>query len=543
MYIQPSKRDKGEQDMAVQADFIIENAKIFTSDPDMPQAEAVAVKGNRIIYVGTNDGAKEFQASSTRIIDGQRRTLTPGLIDSHFHLLWGAISMGSAQLYEAASLEDVKRILQEFAEKNKTADWVDGRGIRYNVISTRQQLDEIIPDRPVYINAFDGHTSWANTKALEMAGILQPGKEAEGNGVIVRDANGIATGELRETAISLVSSLIPEPSAARKRELLKMTMAHMNSTGLTSVHNMNGDMEELMTFAAVEDAGEMTVRVYEPYHIKPETTEEMLKEAAEMAKVKGEFVRGGAAKFFMDGVWESYTALNIEPYADDPDAEPDGIYSLEHFTRMATLCDKMGLQIFVHCCGDGAVRRTLDGYEAVQQSNGKRDSRHRIEHIEVIHPDDLPRFKQLGVLPSMQTSHAPFSIAEGDIWPARVGPQRWHLSFAWRDILNAGNTISYGSDWPVAPYDPLFNFHAGMNRQKWSADDPDQTLTLEELIHGYTRDAAYAEFMEHEKGQIKVGYLADMVLFSHDLFSLDQKDIRQAKPVLTMVNGKVVFEA
>ncbi len=543
MYIQPSKRDKGEQDMAVQADFIIENAKIFTSDPDMPQAEAVAVKGNRIIYVGTNDGAKEFQASSTRIIDGQRRTLTPGLIDSHFHLLWGAISMGSAQLYEAASLEDVKRILQEFAEKNKTADWVDGRGIRYNVISTRQQLDEIIPDRPVYINAFDGHTSWANTKALEMAGILQPGKEAEGNGVIVRDANGIATGELRETAISLVSSLIPEPSAARKRELLKMTMAHMNSTGLTSVHNMNGDMEELMTFAAVEDAGEMTVRVYEPYHIKPETTEEMLKEAAEMAKVKGEFVRGGAAKFFMDGVWESYTALNIEPYADDPDAEPDGIYSLEHFTRMATLCDKMGLQIFVHCCGDGAVRRTLDGYEAVQQSNGKRDSRHRIEHIEVIHPDDLPRFKQLGVLPSMQTSHAPFSIAEGDIWPARVGPQRWHLSFAWRDILNAGNTISYGSDWPVAPYDPLFNFHAGMNRQRWAADDPNQTLTLEELIHGYTRDAAYAEFMEHEKGQIKVGYLADMVLFSHDLFSLDQKDIRQAKPVLTMVNGKVVFEA
>lgn len=542
MYIQPSKRDKGEQDMAVQADFIIENAKIFTSDPDMPQAEAVAVKGNRIIYVGINDGAKEFQASSTRIIDGRGRTLTPGLIDSHFHLLWGAISMGSAQLYEAASLEDVKRILQEFAEKNKTADWVDGRGIRYNVISTRQQLDEIIPDRPVYINAFDGHTSWANTKALEMAGILQPGKEAEGNGVIVRDANGIATGELRETAISLVSSLIPEPSEARKRELLKMTMAHMNSTGLTSVHNMNGDMEELMTFAAVEDAGEMTVRVYEPYHIKPETTEEMLKEAAEMAKVKGEFVRGGAAKFFMDGVWESYTALNIEPYADDPDAEPDGIYSLEHFTRMATLCDKMGLQIFVHCCGDGAVRRTLDGYEAVQQSNGKRDSRHRIEHIEVIHPDDLPRFKQLGVLPSMQTSHAPFSIAEGDIWPARVGPQRWHLSFAWRDILNAGNTISYGSDWPVAPYDPLFNFHAGMNRQKWSADDPDQTLTLEELIHGYTRDAAYAEFMEHEKGQIKVGYLADMVLFSHDLFSLDQKDIRQAKPVLTMVNGKVVFE-
>lgn len=529
--------------MTPKADFIIENAKIFTSNKDMPYAEAVAVKGNRIIYVGTNEGAKEFNDQNTRVVDGQGRTLTPGFIDSHFHLLWGAISMGGAQLYDAKDMNDVQTILLEHAGKNKTTEWIEGRGVRYDVIANRHELDAIIADKPIYINAYDGHTSWANTKALELAGILQPGKEAEGNGVIVRDEHGVATGELRETAIDLVSSLIPEPSEARKRELLKMTMTRMNATGVTSVHNMNGDMEELMTFAAAEDAGEMTVRVYEPYHIKPETTEDMLSEAAEMAKVRGEFVRGGAAKFFMDGVWESYTALNVEPYADDPNAQPDGIYSLEHFTRMATLCDKMGLQIFVHCCGDGAVRRTLDGYEAVQKSNGKRDSRHRIEHIEVYHPDDLPRFKELGVLPSMQTSHAPFSISEGDVWPSRVGKQRWHLSFAWRDVLNAGNTIAYGSDWPVAPFDPMINLNVGLNRQKWDESNPDQNLTLEELIVGYTRDAAYAEFMENEKGQIKEGYLADLVLFSHDLFALPKADILQAKPVMTMVNGKVVFEA
>jgi len=529
--------------MAVKADYIIENAKIFTSNADMPWAEAVAIQGNRIVYAGTTTGANSFKAESTRIINGQGRTLTPGFIDSHFHLLWGSISMGGAQLYDAKNIADVKTILQEFRENNKTAEWIDGRGVRYDVIQNRHELDEIVPDKPVYINAYDGHTSWANTKALELAGILQPGKEAEGNGVIVRDENGIATGELRETAMGLVSSLIPEPSEARKRELLKMTMARINSTGVTSVHNMNGDMEELMTYAAVEDAGEMTVRVYEPYHIKPETTEEMLKEAAEMAKVKGEFVRGGAAKFFMDGVWESYTALNVDAYADNAEAAPDGIYSLEHFTRMATLCDKMGLQIFVHCCGDGAVRRTLDGYEAVQRSNGKRDSRHRIEHIEVYHPDDLPRFKQLGVLPSMQTSHAPFSISEGDVWPSRVGKQRWHLSFAWRDVLNAGNQIAFGSDWPVAPFDPMINLHVGLNREAWAEGVPSHNLTLEELIIGYTRNAAYAEFMENEKGQIKEGFLADLVLFSHDLFALDPKEIMTAKPVMTMVNGKVVFEA
>lgn len=528
--------------MTTKAELIITNAKIFTSDEANPHAEAVAVKGKRIVYVGTHEGVQEFKDAATRVVDGQGHTVTPGFIDSHFHLLWGAIWSGAAQLYEVKDLNDLKVVLLEHADKNKTSDWVEGRGIRYNIVSNRHELDAIISDRPIYINAYDGHTSWANTKALELAGIFQPGKEAEGNGVIVRDGNGLATGELRETATGLVSDLIPKPSEARKRELLKMTMQRMNAAGVTSVHNMNGDMEELMTFAAVEDAGEMTVRVYEPYHIKPETTEEMLNEAAEMAKVKGEFVRGGAAKFFMDGVWESYTALNVEPYADNPEAKPDGIYSLEHFTRMATLCDKMGLQIFVHCCGDGAVRRTLDGYEAVQRSNGKRDSRHRIEHIEVIHPDDVPRFKQLGVLPSMQTSHAPFSINEGDVWPTRVGKQRWHLSFAWRDILNAGNRISYGSDWPVAPYDPMINMHVGLNREPWAEGVPSHNLTLEELIIGYTRDAAYAEFMENEKGQIKEGYLADLVLFSHDLFALPQKDIMEAKPVMTVVNGKVVFE-
>ncbi|MCB0119239.1 MAG: amidohydrolase, partial [Anaerolineales bacterium] len=393
--------------MSAKADLVINNAKIFTSNKDMPYAEAVVIKGNRIIHVGTNESVQDFINTSTRVIDGEGRTVTAGFIDSHFHLLWGAIWSGSAQLYNAKDFKDVKAILEEYAAQNKTAQWVDGRGIKYGIIENREQLDELFPDRPVYINAYDGHTSWVNTKALEMAGILKPENDAANNEDIVRDENGFATGELHESALDLVDNLIPEPDEARKRELLKTSIARINAAGITSVHNMNGDMQELMTFAALEDSGEMTLRVYEPYHVKPETTEEMLKEAAEMAKVQGEFVRGGAAKFFMDGVWESYTALNIEPYADDPSAKPEGLYSAEHFTRMATLCDKMGLQIFVHCCGDGAVRRTLDGYESVQRSNGKRDSRHRVEHIEVIHPDDLPRFKELGVIASMQTSHAP----------------------------------------------------------------------------------------------------------------------------------------
>jgi predicted amidohydrolase YtcJ len=478
------------------------------------------------------------------VIDAQGKTLLPGFIDSHFHLLWGCIWLGSAQLQEVKTKEDLKKILLDFASENKTTAWLDGRGIKYGVISTRQELDAIIADRPVYVGAYDGHTAWANTKALEMAGILHPGKEIGPNGIVVRGEDGLATGELREEdAMKAVHGLVPEPSEARKRELLKLGMKQITATGVTSVHNMNGDMQEMMTYAAVEDAGEMLLRVYVPYWVKPDATEEMLAEAAEMKKVQGEFARGGAAKFFMDGVWESYTALNLDPYADDPDATEDGIWSLERFTQMAAACDKLGLQIFVHCCGDGAVRRTLDGYEAVQKLNGKRDSRHRVEHIEVIHPDDMPRFKELDVIASMQPIHSPLTGQDADVWLTRTGPQRWPLSFAWRDLKNAGARLVFGSDWTVAPFNPMLGLYAALNRQKWEPDNPDQRLTLEETLIGYTRDAAYAEFQEHEKGQLKEGYLADMVLLSDDIFQVPPEELKDVKPLFTMVDGKMVYEA
>jgi predicted amidohydrolase YtcJ len=526
------------------ADIILHNARIFTSDELNPRAEAVAVQGNRIVYVGENQGAEKLRRDKTRVIDGLGRTLTPGFIDTHVHLLWGAIWMGNAQLQKANSLDELRNILLEFSEGNKTSEWVVGRGIRYSIVSTRQELDGIIADRPVYIGAFDGHTGWANTRALEMAGILKDDGREMQNGIVVRDEHGVAAGELREyEAINAVTRLIPLPDDNRKRELLKMAIHEFNKTGITSVHNMNGDMQELMAYAALEDAGEMNMRVYVPFHVRPETTEEQLKEAAEMADVQMEYVRGGAAKFFMDGVWESYTAFNLDPYADNPDAGMIApIFPLDHFVRMASMCDRMGMQIAVHCCGDGAVRQTLDGYQKIQELNGRRDSRHRIEHIEVCQPQDMPRFRELGVIASMQTSHAPPNLADDMVWTKRVGRERWGISFPWRSLKNAGAHLCFGSDWTVAPFDPLINMYVGLNREKWSPDEADQRLTLEELLLGYTRDAAYVEFKEHEKGQIKEGFLADMVLFSHDLFALKPEDIMSARPVLTLIDGRVVFE-
>ncbi|HEY3475842.1 MAG TPA: amidohydrolase, partial [Anaerolineales bacterium] len=458
--------------MPTSADFVIQNASIFTSDPSNPNAEAVAVTGNRIVYVGTNEGVQSFKDRSTRVINGHGHTLTPGFIDTHVHLLWGSVWMSNAQLQEVRTKEDLKKVLLEYSNENKTNPWVAGRGIKYDIVSTRQELDEIILDRPVYIGAYDGHTGWANTKALEIAGILSNNGREMANGII-RNENGFATGELREDdAMRVVRDLLPIPDTDRKRELLKLAIRKFNATGITSVHNMNGDMEELMAYAALEDAGEMNIRIYVPYHVKPEATEEMLAEAVEMAKVQMDYVRGGAAKFFMDGVWESYTAFNIDPFADEPDVKVEPIFSLEHFTRMAGLCDKMGMQVAVHCCGDGAVRQALDGYEAIQKINGKRDSRHRIEHIEVCQPSDMPRFKELGVIASMQTSHAPLSQEDDMVWTGRTGPQRWPISFPWRSLKDAGAHLSLGSDWTVAPFDPMVNLHVALNRNKWASTDP-----------------------------------------------------------------------
>ena len=530
--------------MSPTADIIINNAKVFTSDELNLQAEAVAIKGNRILYVGSNEGAGSLMGNSTRVIDGQGHTLTAGFIDAHVHLLSGSIWMGAAQLQDVRTRENLKNILIRSADQNKTQAWLTGRGIKYGIVSTRQELDEIIPDRPLYIGAFDGHTAWANTKAFEAAGILYEDKREMANGIIVRDLNGLATGELREgDAMDAVLELVPQSDSNRKRELLRLAIQKFNAAGITSVHNMNGDMGELMAYAALEDAGEMNLRIYVPFEVKPEATEEMLAEAVEMSKIKMDYVRGGAVKFFMDGVWESYTAFNIHPYADAPNTKVEPIFSLEHFTRMAALCDQMGLQIAVHCCGDGAVRQTLDGYAAIQKMNGKRDSRHRVEHIEVCQPEDMPRFKELGVIASMQASHAPFSRADDLVWTDRTGPQRWPFAFPWRSLKNAGATLALGSDWTVAPFDPMFNINVALNRTKYTPFDPDQRLTLEECILAYTRDAAYTEFMENEKGQVKEGYLADLVLFSHDLFELEPEEITTAKPVLTMVDGRIVFGA
>jgi len=531
------------------ANTLITRARVFTADPDHPHAEAVAVRGQRIVFVGSAEEAEGWRGPRTRVIDGQGRTLMPGFIDSHFHLLWGSLELGDIQLGEAKTLEGLTTAVRAFANEHPDIPWLVGRGLSYAILPdkqplTRQRLDAVISARPLIVFAFDTHTAWANTEALRRANLLKDGRTVSPNSEIVLGPDGLAQGELREPgAYRPVMDLIPPPDEARKRALLHQGLAEAAACGVTSVHNMDGNAEDLARYAALEDVGELTLRIYVPYSVTPHTPLEALAEAAALRDAySSDMVRSGCAKFFMDGVIESYTALLLDDYADRPGHRGGALFSAEHFTRMATEADRLGLQIFVHAIGDGAVRRTLDGYEAARRAHGPRDSRHRVEHIELIHPDDLPRFAQLGVIASMQPLHAPPAALDADVWLARVGGSRWQLGFAWQTLREAGAHLAFGSDWPVVTQNPMLGVHRALNRRLWSPGLPDQRQTLADTLIAYTRDAAYAEFQEHQKGTLRAGRLADMALLSEDIFAAPADQIERVRPVLTMCDGRIVYE-
>ena len=531
------------------ADTIFINANVFTADPILLHAEAVAVSGNRIIYVGTTKTALELQAPHTHLIDGQGCTLLPGFIDSHYHLFLGSLQLGGILLEEVDSFEMFAETVRTFAAAHPEVTWLSGSGLRYQVWPAderlpRRLLDELVADRPLVILAFDMHTAWANTDALRRANLLSTGDPVAPNSEIVRDAGGLATGELREPgAYGPLLELIPPPTEPQKYDLLQKGLAQAAALGITSVHNMDGDAEQLTRYAALADVGELTLRVYCPFDIKPDTPVTALTEAVAMRQMcQGDLVRSGCVKLFMDGVVENYTALVLDDYTGQPGNRGGALFSLEHFTRMVTEADGLGMQIFVHAVGDGAVRRTLDGYAAVQQANGKRDSRHRIEHIELLDPADTARFAKLGVIASMQPAHAPLSLAETDPWSHLVNPHRWGCAFPWQTLREAGATLVFGSDWPVVSHSPFLGLHYALNRQPLAPGLPEQKQSLTNALLAYTRDAAYAEFQEQQKGQLSPGMLADLVLLSDDIFALPSEGIASIRPLLTMCDGRVVFE-
>jgi predicted amidohydrolase YtcJ len=303
---------------------------------------------------------------------------------------------------------------------------------------------------------------------------------------------------------------------------------------------MDGDLAQLRIYQELEAAGALALRVYVPYSVTPSTRPADLAEAVEMRRVaQGPLVRAGSAKFFMDGVVEGYTALLLGDYPGRPGFRGDAFYSAEHFSEMAAACEARQLQIIVHAIGDAAVRRTLDGFAYARAAAGPRDSRHRVEHIELVHRADLPRFRELGALASMQPYHAPAPPDYGPVWMERAGRERWDRSFAWADVLAAGARLAFGSDWPVVSQSPWLGLAAAVGRQPWAPELPSQAVPLDAALSAYTAGGAYAEFQERERGTLRAGMLADLALLDRDLASCAPEQIAETRARLTICGGRV----
>lgn len=551
------------------ADLVVENASILTMDPDNPRASAIALKDGEIAAVGDRAAVSEFKGPHTRVIDAGGASVLPGFIEAHMHLFGGAAELDHLQLFGVHGFDALAEAVRAYAAARPNQKILQAQGADYTILSaeervTRHHLDRILPDRPFVMAAPDHHTMWANTKALEMAGLLNGRQLGPGN-EIVMGADGLAEGELREgeafgplvalagesrvrLGIATGGEPDPKPSPeeqASDRAIIYRGLEWCAKHGITSFQNMDGNLHQLELLSELEAEGRLLCRAQIPFHYKNFMTPDMLAKASMMAeRYDSEWISSGMVKVFMDGVLDSWTAVMVEPYADRPDWVGEPLFTQEHFDALATEADRRGLQIAVHAIGDGAVRAVLDGYEAAMKTNGRRDSRHRIEHIEVITEADIPRLASLGVIASMQPPHPPGSMGlplEPTV--SRIGRKRWPLAYAWRTIKNVGAHVVFASDWPVSPIDPIAGIQAAMLRKPWAEGDPDHSFTLHEAIAGYTVEGAYAEFMEHRKGRLRKGYLADLVVLSGDVEKTDPRELHLVRPVTTICGGKITYQA
>ncbi|MER9962560.1 amidohydrolase [Mesorhizobium sp. M0045] len=554
--------------MSSNADLIVTNARVLTMDEGNPTAEAVAIKDGNILAVGDRRTIEALKGPATKVIDAQGGSVVPGFIEAHMHLFGGAAELDNLHLQGVHGFHALREAIRAYAAARPYAKLLLGAGVDYTILSreepvTRHHLDRIIPDRPFAMSASDHHTMWANTKALELAGILH-GKQLGPGNEIVMGADGLAAGELREgeafgpilelsgqnrVRLGLATGGEPDPypsaaEVAADRDLMRRGLEWCARHGITSIQNMDGNLYQLELLAGLEQEGRLLCRTKIPFHFKNFMTLDRLEKASRMASAyRSEWLSSGMVKMFYDGVLEGWTAVMVDDYADRPGWRGEPLFTPEHFAEVALEADRRGLQIAVHSIGDGAVRAVLDGYEAARRKNGRRDSRHRVEHIEVITGADVPRFAELGVIASMQPPHPPGAM-DFPLEPtlSRIGRERWPLSYAWRTLKQAGAHVVFASDWPVSRVDPILGIQAAMLRKPWAEGDPDQSFSLIEALAGYTVEGAYAEFMEHRKGRLKPGYLADLVVLSADIEATEPASLHKLHPVSTICGGKITYQ-
>lgn len=531
------------------ADVIIVNAKVYS--PPNNFYEAIAIKKNRILAVGKRADIEKLAGESTRRTDAAGNTVTPAFNDAHVHMFSGSESLQQVDLLDAVSLEDIGNRIRSFSVANPNKPVIVGRGWLYGFfqdgLPTRKQLDVLVSDRPAVMKCYDGHSMWLNSKALVVAGITRDTKDPE-NGIVVRDANGEPTGVLKEAAMSLADSVMPKLTSDERKEALRAAILEAHQLGVTSVQEAGIGLAELEVLDSLQRSGELKLRIYIALEGHPRMTEAEI-DQLDTLRARFKKLSIGAVKLYADGVIEAHTAALLQPYANNP------IRGLPEFTqvdmnRVIEALDRHGFQIMVHAIGDGGIRMTLDAVEHAMKVNTAptKGRRHRLEHIESISKEDIPRFGQLGIIASMQPFHANPNSNIFNVWAANLGPERASRAWSWKSIQDAGGRLAFGTDWPVVGLDPIPGLHTALTRQTLDGEPkdgfiPEQRLSLRDALQAYTTGSAYAEFAESEKGRLEVGMLADVIVWDRDIFSVSTNEVKNARVLKTIFDGQVVFES
>lgn len=514
--------------------------KIWTGNPNQPWAEALATRGDTLVAIGNRKELAEWIGDSTQVIrlpEGQ--LITPGFIDSHVHFIDGGFRLSSVQLRDAATKDEFVKRIVDYAKDLPAGTWILG-GDWDNQnwggeLPERSWIDAVTPNNPVWVNRLDGHMSLANTAALKAAGLGDQVKDVPG-GAIERK-KGKVTGVFKDNAMALIDRAVPPPAEAQEDQALDAAMNYVASKGVTSVHNMSGNWPALERARA---QNRLITRIYAG------TSLYNWRELDAKIKQGGRgdaWLRFGNLKQFVDGSLGSHTAAFFKPFADAPNDSGFFLTPPDELYRGIKSADSAGLHLMVHAIGDKGIRTLLDIFERVQKENGPRDRRFRIEHLQHIHPADIPRLKVLGVIASMQPYHA---IDDGRFAEKYLGYERCKTTYAFKSLMDAGATVAFGSDWFVAPPTPLEGIYAAVTRRTLDDKNPDgwvqeQKITVEDALKAYTINGAYASFEEGIKGSLKPGKLADFVVLDKDITAIDPVQIREVKVLRTVVGGKVVY--
>jgi len=521
----------------------IVNGRVWTGEPGQPWVEAVALAADRIGAVGTDAEVRGLLSKRTRVIDAHGRMVVPGFIDSHVHFLSGGMNLASVQLRDAHSPAEFIARIKAFASSVPAGTWITGGDWDHQnwggELPQRSWIDSVTPNNPVWINRLDGHMALANTAAMRAAKVPMSGGDVPG-GTITRDASGQPSGIFKDNAQELVDPAVPELSPAMLDRALDAAMTYVAQRGVTAVGHM-GTWSDLAVFERANRSAELRTRIYAAV---PLSTWARLRDTV-AARGRGDaWLRIGGLKGFVDGSLGSHTAAMMQPFTDAPADSGLLVNTPEDLYAWTSAADKANLHVIVHAIGDRAINLQLNIFERVERENGPRDRRFRIEHAQHIAPPDIPRFAQLGVIPSMQPYHA---IDDGRWAEKVIGPERAKTTYAFRSLRDAGARLAFGSDWFVAPATPLEGIYAAVTRR--TLDDkhpegwvPEQKITVEDALRAYTTGGAYASFREHEIGSLGVGKLADIVIIDRDLTKIPPETIRDAKIDYTIVGGRIVFD-